>query len=310
MHDVLRRVLGDHVNQAGSLVEPDKLRFDFTHFSALTAEELANIETLVNEAILLGHNVSVEEMSIDEAKKLGATALFGEKYGDTVRVVQAGDSVELCGGTHLDNTSMAGAFSISSEFSVASGVRRIEAITGAVTLEAFNATRKQLSEIAALLKANTPDDAVTKLEQNLTTLKNLRSKLEAQSSRESGDKALNLLSSAKNIGDLKVLAMAVSDVSVDGLRQMQDSLREREPSIVSVLALVLGDKVTITATCGKNAVANGAKAGDIIREIAKIGGGSGGGKPEFAMGGIKDADKLDEVLDAALSFCAKSQNPK
>jgi len=138
----------------------------------------------------------------------------------------------------------------------------------------------------------------------------LRSKLEAQSSRESGDKALNLLSSAKNIGDLKVLAMAVSDVSVDGLRQMQDSLREREPSIVSVLALVLGDKVTITATCGKNAVANGIKAGDIIREISKIGGGSGGGKPEFAMGGIKDAGKLDEVLDAVLPLCAKSQNPK
>jgi alanyl-tRNA synthetase len=298
MHDVLRRVLGDHVNQAGSLVEPDKLRFDFTHFSALTAEELADIEALVNEAILSGHNVSVKEMSIDDAKKLGATALFGEKYGDTVRVVQAGDSVELCGGTHLDNTSMVGAFSISSEFSVASGVRRIEAITGAVTLEAFNFTRKQLSEIAALLKANTPDDAVTKLEQNLTTLKDLRSKLEAQSSRESGDKALNLLSSAKSVGDLKVLAMAVSDASVDGLRQMQDSLREREPNIVSVLALVLGDKVTITATCGKNAVANGVKAGDIIREISKLGGGSGGGKPEFAMGGIKDAAKLDEVLAA------------
>ncbi|MCL2247949.1 MAG: alanine--tRNA ligase [Oscillospiraceae bacterium] len=305
MHEVLRRVLGDHVNQAGSLVEPDKLRFDFTHFSALTAEELSNIEALVNEAILSGHNVSVKEMSIDDAKKLGATALFGEKYGDTVRVVQAGDSVELCGGTHLDNTSLVGAFSISSEFSVASGVRRIEAITGTVTLDAFNATRKQLSEIATLLKANTADDAVTKLEQNLIMLKDLRSKLEAQSSRESGDKALNLLSGAKSVGNLKVLAMAVSDVSVDGLRQMQDSLREREPNIVSVLALVMGDKVTITATCGKNAVASGVKAGDIIREISKIGGGSGGGKPEFAMGGIKDAGKLDEVLDAVLPFCAK-----
>jgi len=300
MHEALRRILGDHVNQAGSLVEPDKLRFDFTHFSALTADEIAKIEALVNEAVLSSHLVSVREMPIDEARKLGATALFGEKYGDVVRVVEMGDSVELCGGTHLDHTSMVGAFSILSEFSVASGVRRIEAITGEATLDAFNSARRHLSEISNLLKANTTDEVVSKLQQNLSALKDLRSKLGAQSSRDSADRAKQMLSDAKDIGDLKVLALAITDadLKVDGLRLLQDALREISPSIVSVIALAQGDKVTVTAACGKKAVSCGVKAGDIIREITKIGGGSGGGKPEFAMGGVKDSGKLNEVLAA------------
>jgi len=299
MHEVLRRILGDHVNQAGSLVEPDKLRFDFTHFSALTAEEISKIEDFVNEAILSGHLVSVREMPINEAQKLGATALFGEKYGDVVRVVEMGDSIEFCGGTHLDQTSMVGAFSILSEFSVASGVRRIEAIVGEATLGAFNSARRHLSEISNLLKANTTDEIVSKLQQNLSALKDLRSKLGAQSSRDSADRAKQMLADAKNVGALKVLALAMTeDIKVDGLRLIQDSLRESSPPIVSVIALVQGDKVTVTAACGKDAVSHGVKAGDIIREITKIGGGSGGGKPEFAMGGVKDTTKLEQMLAA------------
>ena len=300
MHEVLRSILGEHVNQAGSLVEPDKLRFDFTHFSALTKEELVEIERSVNDAILEGHNVTATEMSIDEAKNLGATALFGEKYGDTVRVVEMGPSIELCGGTHLDNTAKTGAFTILSEFSVASGVRRIEAITGNATLELLKSSRTHLSELASLLKANAPEDIAGKLEQNMAVMRELRSKLDSAISKESDGEARRILTGARDIGGLKIITSIIDDVDVDidKLRHIEDTLRDWEVGIVAVLAAVKDEKITIMAACGKHAIEKGIKAGELIREITKVCGGSGGGKPEFAMGGGKVVGKLKDALNA------------
>jgi len=304
LHEALKTVLGEHVNQAGSLVEADKLRFDFTHFSALSKDELIKIEKYINDAILEGFSVTSNEMPVDEAKKLGATALFGEKYGDIVRVVEMGDSIELCGGTHLDNTAKAGAFSILSEFSVASGVRRIEAITGYATLELLSTSRAQLSELSGILKANTPDEIAGKLEQNLSIMRELRAKLDSAISKESDVEARRILTGAKDIGGLKVITTIIddADVDIDKLRQIEDTLRDWETGIVAVLAAVKEEKITIMAACGKYAIEKGIKAGDLIREVTKICGGSGGGKPEFAMGGGKDLSKLRDTLDAVDMF--------
>jgi len=301
LHEALRVTLGDHVRQAGSLVEPDRLRFDFTHIEALTKEEIAAIERRVNESILTGLCVTVAEMPIEDAKKLGAMALFGEKYGDSVRVVQMGDlSVELCGGTHLDNTAKTGLFSISSEFSVASGVRRIEAITGIAALDAFHTAREQLFILSGLLKAGGPDELTTKLESQLTTMRELRSKLDAAISKDAGDEAKRILTGAREIGGLKVITTIFKevDVNIEKLRQIEDTLRDWESGVVAVLAASKDDKVTILAACGKAAVEKGVKAGELIGIVAKICGGSGGGKPDFAMGGGKDAGKLHEALAA------------
>jgi len=304
MHNALRMTLGEHVNQAGSLVEPDRLRFDFTHFSALTKDELVIIESCVNDAILDGIDVSANEMYIDDAKAMGATALFGEKYGDIVRVVKMGDSIELCGGTHLDNTAKTGAFVILSEFSVASGVRRIEAITGKATLEALSTARGRLTELAGIVKANAPDEIAHKLVQNVTALRELRSKLDAAMSKESDGEARRILTGARDIGGVKVLTTIIEDenIDLDKLRQIEDTLRDWEPGIVAVLAAIIGDKITILAACGKLAVEKGIKAGELIREVTKICGGSGGGKAEFAMGGGKDVSKLKDTLEAVDEF--------
>jgi len=300
MHKALRAILGEHVNQAGSLVEPDKLRFDFTHFSALTKDELSKIEQYVNDAVLNGFPVSVEEMSLEDAKRLGATALFGEKYSDIVRVVKMGNSIELCGGTHLSNTGQTGAFTIVSEFSVASGVRRIEALTGFATLELLSSNRKHLAELAGLLKANAPEEIAGKLEQNIATLRELRSKVESAMSKESDGEARRILTGARDIDGLKVITAIIDDanVDIDKLRHIEDTLRDWEVGVVAVLAAIKGDKITIMAACGKAAVERGINAGELIRDVSKICGGSGGGKPEFAMGGGKDASKLKATLDA------------
>jgi len=310
LHKALKTTLGDHVNQAGSLVEPDKIRFDFTHFSALTKEELLKIEQDVNNAVLNGHNVTADEMSVNEAKALGATALFGEKYGDIVRVVKMGDSIELCGGTHLENTAKSGAFTILSEFSVASGVRRIEALVGNATLELLNSSRKHLSDLAGILKANAPEEIAGKLEQNMVALRELRNKLDAAISKDSDGEARRILTGARNIGGLKVITSIVddADVDVDKLRHIEDTLRDWEVGIVAVLAAIKDDKITIMAACGKVAVEQGIKAGDLIKEITKICGGSGGGKPEFAMGGGKDKSKLKSALDSVDNFVKEKLN--
>ncbi|MCL2045659.1 MAG: alanine--tRNA ligase [Oscillospiraceae bacterium] len=302
LHEALASVLGDHVKQAGSLVEPDKLRFDFTHFTALTKEELTAIERRVNEAILEGMTVTAQEMPLEEARELGAVALFGEKYGDVVRVISMGGkySIEFCGGTHLDNTAKAGTFAITSEFSVAAGTRRIEAMTGAATLDALTVAREQLSVLSSILKAGTADELAAKVEQNLSAFREVRSKLDAAIQRESRSDAARIMTAARSIGELRVISMLIEDVEVDTdkLRLIEDVLRDNESGIVAVLATVQDDKITIMATCGKKAVEKGVKAGDLIREVSKICGGSGGGRPEFAMGGGKDINKLKEALEA------------
>ena len=302
----LRSVLGDHVHQAGSLVEPDRLRFDFTHFAPMTAEELAKVSAAVNEAVLSGFDIVTEEMPIEKAKERGAIALFGEKYGDVVRVVDMGHgySVEFCGGTHLDNTAKVGVFHIESEFSVASGVRRIEATTGKASLEEMNRSQELLFQAAAALKAK-PGELREKAEHLMAEMKDLRQTIEKLKAREFLSQADQFLLSAKDVKGLKVVTMSRKDTSADDLRKMGDFLRDKEPSVVALLAGVSGEKITFLAVCGKEAVKRGIKAGDIIKTIAPICGGKGGGKPDSAMGGGSDLLKLDDALAALDDYVAE-----
>ena len=294
---VLRKVLGDHVHQAGSLVEPDHLRFDFTHFSALSAEELGKVSALVNEAVLEGYDVVTEELPIEKAKEKGAVALFGEKYGDVVRVVDMGHgfSVEFCGGTHLDNTAKVGVFHITSEFSVASGVRRIEATTGQASLDTMERNQEMLFRAAATLKVK-PGDLREKAEAMVSEMKQLHQALEAFRSREAVGNAERILFAAHEVGGLKVVTATVPDADAARLRTMGDFLRDKDPKVVAVLAAVNEGKITFLAVCGKEAVKAGIKAGDIIKQVSAIAGGSGGGKPDSAMGGGKDPLMLDNAL--------------
>ena len=302
LHKALRDVLGDHVHQAGSLVEPDFLRFDFTHFSAVTADQLQEVEKRVNQAILNGYGIEVKEMPIEQARNSGATALFGEKYGDVVRVVNMGGySVELCGGTHLDNTAKAGAFHIVSEGSVASGVRRIEATTGARTLSDMHKTIDELSAIAAMFKTNSAD-VMQKLEQQANELKEAKRLIEQYKAKESAGGADELLKKASDIGGVHVVTCKQGSCDANALRQMGDVLRDKDSSVVAVIAAVNGEKISFQCVCGKDAVAKGLKAGDIIRSITAIAGGKGGGKPDSAMGGGNDLSKLDEALAAVEAF--------
>ena len=303
LQKALKTVLGDHVQQAGSLVEPDRLRFDFTHFSATTPEELKQIEDLVNAAILEGVPIKVEEMSLAQAKKTGATALFGEKYGKTVRVVNMGSySTELCGGTHLDNTAKAGMFNIISEFSVASGVRRIEAIVGKETLNSANHNRSLLQKLTGIVKANNTDELTEKIEQQLGEVRTLRRAIDIYSAKESQDEASRFLVGARSVGSLKIVTVSLTDTETDKLRQAGDHLRDKNDSIVAVLSSVREGKITFLAVCGKEAVSKGIKAGEIIKAVTKICGGSGGGKPESAMGGGKEISKIDDALAAVDDF--------
>lgn len=303
LQKALKTVLGDHIQQAGSLVEPDRLRFDFTHFSATSPDELTKVESLVNSAILDGMPIVIKEMPIDEAKKIGATALFGEKYGDIVRVVSMGSfSTELCGGTHLDNTAKAGMFAITSEFSVASGVRRIEATVGQATLETMKQNGKLIFELTGVLKANNPGELVSKLEQQASELRELRRAVDVFSAKEANNDAARFLLGARVVGELKVLTASLNDSDADKLRQMGDFLRDKDDSIVAVLSSVNDGKITFLAVCGRAAVAKGIKAGDLIKTVTKICGGSGGGKPDSAMGGGKELSKLDDALAAVDDF--------
>ena len=305
LHKALQTVLGSHVHQAGSLVEPDYLRFDFTHFSAMTAEELSEVSRIVNESILEGYSVDTKVMGIEEAKQTGATALFGEKYGDQVRVVDMGGySVEFCGGTHLDNTAKVGVFHISSEFSVASGVRRIEATTGLKSLEVMNRNQELLFQAAAALKAK-PGELREKAEQAMSDLKALHQAVERFKAKESVGETERILFGARSVGDLKVLTATVNEADANKLRQMGDLLRDKAPNGVGVLATVNGEKITFLAVCGKEAVAKGIKAGDIIKTVTAICGGKGGGKPDSAMGGGTDVSKLDNALACVDDFVSQ-----
>lgn len=306
LQKALRTVLGEHVQQSGSLVEPDMLRFDFTHFSALTPEEINAIETLVNNSIFDGHTVLIEEMPISEAKKLGAMALFGEKYGDVVRVVQMGGySTELCGGTHLDNTAKVGPFKIQNEFSVASGVRRIEATVGQATLQKMNENQQQLNELVAALKVNHPSELISKAAQQINELRDLRRVIESIQAKEATTEAEKILQSAKNFGGLKILTASIKGADSDRLRQIGDYLRDKADNMVAVLSSTSDGKITFLAVCGKTAIEKGIKAGDLIKSVTKICGGSGGGKPDSAMGGGKDLLKLDNALASVDDFVAE-----
>ncbi|MCI8398751.1 MAG: alanine--tRNA ligase [Oscillibacter sp.] len=301
----LKKVLGDHVHQAGSLVEPDRIRFDFTHFEAITPEQLSEIDRLVNDAILEGLPVVTEVLPIEEAKRKGAVAMFGEKYGDVVRVVEMGNfSMEFCGGTHLDNTAKAGPFRIKSEGSVASGVRRIEATVGRLTLETVNRNQQMLFHAAQMLKT-TPGDLESRIDQQMTEMKEMRQALEKFKSEASLGEARNFLMSAKDVKGLKVLTAQKNDVDAGTMRKMGDFLRDKEPSVVAVMSSVNNGKISFLAVCGKEAVARGIKAGDIIKAITPICGGRGGGKPDSAMGGGTDLLKLDDALAAVDGFVAE-----
>ena len=302
LQKALTAVLGDHVHQAGSLVEPDYLRFDFTHYSALSQEEMAKVEAIVQDSILEGYPIDIKEMPISEAKKLGATALFSEKYGQTVRVVNMGGySIEFCGGTHLDNTAKVGAFQLVSEGSVASGVRRIEAYTGKACMARMENAQAELTDAAAKLKVK-PADLAGKIQSNLDEIKELKRQIEQYQAKDASGAVEKLLESAKEIGGVKVLTAKVSGMDAAKLRQMGDMLRDKAANIVGVLASVNGEKPSFLAICGKDAVAKGLKAGEVVKLVCSTCGGSGGGKPDSAMGGGKDAAKVDEALSLVEGF--------
>ena len=301
----LKKVLGDHVHQAGSLVEPDRLRFDFTHFEAISPEELRQVEELVNDAILEGYPVVTEVLPIEEAKKKGAVAMFGEKYGETVRVVEMSDfSVEFCGGTHVDNTAKAGPFRIKSESSVASGVRRIEATCGKLSLKAMESSQGVLSRAAQFLKT-APSGLLERMEQQANEMKQLRQALEKFKAEASLGEARQFLASAKTVKDLHVLATTRNGVDTAELRTMGDFLRDKDPKAVAVIASINGEKITFLAVCGKEAVARGIKAGDLVRHVSAICGGKGGGKPDSAMGGGSDPLKVDDALASVDDFVSE-----
>ncbi len=297
LQKALRKVLGDHVEQAGSYTANDHIRFDFTHFAALTPEELEQVENLVNEAILAGSPVITEEMSIDEAKKKGAMALFGEKYGAVVRVVQAGDSVELCGGTHLDNTAKAGMFKIISEASVAAGVRRIEAVTGKAVLHFLNERQHILNETAAALKTS-PNELAAKVEQTMADLRAMSKKVEKLNGKIASMQMVDLFNVSRDVKGVNVVATKLEDANADMLRTMGDDIKEKAPNMVAVLSSINGEKVSLLCVCGAEAVKKGAHAGKIIKEVAKIVGGGGGGRPDSATAGGKQPEKLEEALEA------------
>ena len=304
LHSALRRVLGDHVHQAGSLVEPDVLRFDFTHYTAITPDELRAVEAAVNDAVLAGLAVETAEMSLDEARKSGATALFGEKYGSSVRVVSMGEiSRELCGGTHLSNTAKVGAFHIVSEGSVASGVRRIEAYTGLKTLELLKGSLARLDAIGAMYKTNA-EGVLDKLRAQSEELREARRLIEQYKARESAGGADSILAGAKTVGGLHVVTAKLKDQDANALRKLGDVLRDKDSAVVALLVTDAGGKLTMQCVCGKDAIGKGVCACDIIRSVAPIVNGRGGGKKDSAMGGGTDFSRLEEALSAVEGIVA------
>ena len=301
----LRRTLGTHVEQAGQLVDEKRVRFDFTHFAALTPEELQRVENTVNRVILDAVPVESREMPIGEAKKLGAMALFGEKYGKVVRVVSVGDfSKEFCGGTHVPNTARIGLFKIVSESSVASGVRRIEAVTGSNVLALLRGTMGEIERAAQELKLNNPSELVHRIGQMAAELKEKEREAESLSAKLAAMRVESLFASAKEVGGVKVITAKMENVEPAALRVMCDKVLEHSQNCVAVLAGVNGGRANIAACAGKDAQAKGAHAGKIVRGVAAVAGGSGGGRPDSAMAGAKDLAKLDKALYAAEKIVA------
>ncbi|KJS20310.1 MAG: alanyl-tRNA synthetase [Clostridiaceae bacterium BRH_c20a] len=296
LHKALRGILGEHVNQAGSFVDSNRLRFDFTHFSSVNANELQQIEDRVNSEILAAHPVHYFETSLEEAKRLGAAALFGEKYGEQVRCVQAGNySMELCGGTHVSNTSFIGLFKIASEGAVAAGIRRIEAVTGNAALKLVRENEMQLEQVTDLLKTNSKD-LVLRVEQILVQLKEYEKQIEILSLESQKQQVGKLLNNVYEIKGIKVLSAEVNAKDMDNLRSMSDMFRDKLGSGIVVLGSKTDDKVNLVAAATKDVVAKGIHAGNIIREVAKKTGGGGGGRADMAQAGGKDPEKLTEAL--------------
>ncbi len=293
----LRQVLGTHVEQAGQLVTDEKLRFDFTHFSALTPQELKKVEYLVNKEIAKAYPVVTKEMPIEEAKKLGAMALFGEKYGDVVRVVMAGEfSREFCGGTHMDNTAKLGLFRITSENSVAAGVRRIEAVTGWGIIELLDSYDKTMNDAMKVMKINSISKFSDALEKLAEENKAKDKKIEALTAKLSSQGVENMLSGAKQYGDVRVACSRFNGTNSQTLKTMTDTVLESAPDCVAVMFAVDGDKANISVACGKDALSHGAHAGKLIKAVAELVGGRGGGKPERAMAGVGDISKINEAM--------------
>ncbi|WP_294777795.1 alanine--tRNA ligase [uncultured Eubacterium sp.] len=295
----LREVLGTHVEQAGQLVNDKEVRFDFTHFNPLTTEELSRVEAIVNKEILACAPVSMQEMPIEEAKKMGAMMLFGEKYGDIVRVVKAGDaSTEFCGGTHVASTGELGLFKIVSEASVAAGVRRIVALTGTGVLNYLNECEDTVKFASATFKSadNEVKDRITAIvAENKAKDKEIQN-LNAEMTKL---KSADMFSSAVDVDGLELYTAKVEGTTPDALRSMGDDVKTKGDNVVAVLAGVNGDKANFVAVCGKGAIAKGVKAGDLVKEVAKIANGGGGGRPDSAMAGAKDITKIDEALSKA-----------
>jgi alanyl-tRNA synthetase len=306
LHKALRNVLGDHVTQAGSLVEPDRLRFDFRHFSAMTKEEIKQVEEEVNARILDDLEVLVREMPVDEANRIGAIALFGEKYGDIVRVVQAGEySTELCGGTHLKSTAQAGLFKIVSEGGVAAGVRRIEALTGKGALVYYDEVEENLENIASVLKT-TPQESLRRVETISAELKAALKEIEQLKAKLASSSFDEVLDNAEDVDGVRIVTGRFDQLDMEALRNTCESLRSKAGTGVVVLASALGGKVSFVAMATKDAVARGIHCGNIVKEAAKAAGGGGGGRPDMAQAGGKDVSKIDEALRLAAE-AAKAQ---
>ena len=305
LHKALRTVLGTHVEQAGSYVSAERLRFDFTHFAAMTADEIKEVERLVNDAIFASYDVHTDEMSIDEARNRGAMALFGEKYGEVVRVVDMGGySIELCGGAHLKNTAQVGSFKILSENGVAAGVRRIEAVTGKEALKHYQAQEDEIKEICRLVKS-TPDKLLSRLEKLLAEQQETAKELEKLKAKMAGGAADEMLNSKVEIGGVAVLAAEVKDMDGNALRTMGDQLKQKLGSGVVVLASGKDGKVNLMAMATDDVVKKGVHAGNIIKAAAAVCGGGGGGRPNMAQAGGKDASKIADALEKAKAVVAE-----
>ena len=299
MQKALREVLGEHVHQAGSYQDDKITRFDFTHFNAVTPEELVKVEKRVNEKIFAALPVTIQNLPIEEAKKMGAMALFGEKYGKVVRVVDAGGwSVEFCGGTHVKNTAQIGCFKILSEASVAAGIRRIEATTGYGVLNLLDDRTAELANTAVALKANNMKDVAARAQAVTAELKEANKQLEIAKAKLASSQIDGLFQNAVEVDGVRIVTVYLNGTTPDTLRSMMDKLRDKEPNAVGALIGTDGSKTTLAVGVGKNALARGLKAGALVKQIAAIAGGNGGGKPDFAMAGIRDTSKIDDALNA------------
>jgi len=301
LHKVLKETLGDHVEQKGSLVEPAKLRFDFSHFEGIDFKVIQSIEEEVNRRLFEALPVDTEELAIADAKAKGATALFGEKYGDTVRVVTVGDfSMELCGGTHVTNASQIGLFKILSESGIAAGVRRIEAITGSEVFNYLSHVEDKMKHVSALVKG-TMEDVDTKVESLTNEVKSLQKEIEKMKSKAAASGLDDILASAKEISGIHVVTAKLAGVQPNNLRELADKISNKLDGVI-VLASDNGEKVALLAMASESAISKGAHAGNIIKEVAKITGGGGGGRPNMAQAGGRDSSKIEEALSRVLTI--------